>query len=480
MEPSLVVSRWMGKAQEELRLRGPLTSDPIAQVLHSLLLALACWRVLCFPLILPFAFRTGGAAALFGCFLLIDVFALACLRRGSFAVASLVYLCGHWLTYTVLIVLTTGITGRSTIFYLVLPISAAWLMGVRPALLSAGVCLLSILIFAVAHERGFEFWGYFSSAVPIARWSETIVTVIITIVPVAHVLHMLQDALARSRKAEQVLQEHRAGLEKVVRQRTAELEQATDVAQAASRAKTLFLATLSHQLRSPLNAILLLSELASTDPNIMDEHRQDWQIIHRGGKHLLNLIDQVLDAARIESGQVSLENVCFDIIDLLRGVIDLMRIRAERKNLALLVLLVEESANCPRLVYADEDKLRHVLINLVDNAIKYTERGQVILREYAPVMDTPTRMRLRFEIADTGVGISQQDQERIFEPFARVDTKAEGSGLGLSITRHYIELMGGNIHVDSAPGQGSRFGLEVPVDLVEQKSANLPDPRSVG
>jgi signal transduction histidine kinase len=96
------------------------------------------------------------------------------------------------------------------------------------------------------------------------------------------------------------------------------------------------------------------------------------------------------------------------------------------------------------------------------------------------VMDTPTRMRLRFEIADTGVGISQQDQERIFEPFARVDTKAEGSGLGLSITRHYIELMGGNIHVDSAPGQGSRFGLEVPVDLVEQKSANLPDPRSVG
>jgi len=472
MQSSSVVSRWIDKARDELRLRGPLSSDPTAQVLHSLLLALACWRILCFPLIVPFAFRPEGAGGLFGSLLLIDVVALHQLRRGSFASASLVYLCGHWLAYTALIVLTTGIAGRSTVFYLVLPISAAWLMGARPALLSAAVCLLSILIFAVAQELGVQFSGYFSSAAPVARWSETIVAMIITIVPVARILQILQDALTRSREAEQVLQQHRIGLEKLVHQRTAELEQARDEAQAASRAKTVFLATLSHQLRSPLNAILLLSDLASADLNITEEHCRDWQVIRRTSQHLLHLIDQVLDAARIESGQVNVENGRFDILDLLRGVSNLMRVRAEQKNLAL---LVEDPPNWPRLVYADEDKLRHVLINLVDNAIKYTERGQIILREYAAVVDTPTRVRLRFEIADTGIGISQHDQARIFEPFARIDTKAEGSGLGLAITRHYVELMGGNIYVDSALGQGSRFGLEVPVDVMEERSGDFTD-----
>jgi signal transduction histidine kinase len=266
MDQSSLVSRWIDRSRKQLRLQGPLARDPTAQVLHSLLLALACWRFLCFPLILPFALKTGGAAALFGGFLLIDLVALGQLRRGSFASASLVYLCGNWLAYTVLIFLTTGVAGRSTVFYLVLPISAAWLLGARPALLSAAVCLLSMLIFGVAQELGVQFSGYFSSAAPVPRWSETIVAMITTIVPVARILQILQEALAGSRETEQVLQEHRAGLEKLVQQRTAELEQARDEAQAASRAKTVFLATLGHQLRSPLNAILLLSDPASADP----------------------------------------------------------------------------------------------------------------------------------------------------------------------------------------------------------------------
>jgi len=465
------VSGWFGKAERGLQLSGCLASNPSARVLYSLLLWLAGWRIVSFALILPFATKRPGTALLFAFLLAIDFVGLRWLRRDSFAPAAITFLSGHWLAYTVLVTLSSGIHSRGLLLYLELPISAAWLMGTIPALWSGAACLSSIALVAVLGNFGVQFPGYFATAGPIVRWSEAFVAAIIIVVPVMRILQILQGALDKSHTAEQALEESRIGLEAMVRKRTAELEEARDQAQAASRAKTAFLATLSHQLRSPLNAILLLSEMASTDPHMSEEHCQDWKVIHRSGQHLLHLIDQVLDAARIESGQVSLENVRFDLVALLQGVIDLMRVRAEQKSLSL---RIESLGIAPQFVYSDQDKLRHILINLIDNAIKYTDVGYVALRQHPPVVDASSRIRLRFEIADTGIGIAQQDQERVFEPFMRVASAAEGTGLGLAITRQYVELMGGCIRVESVPGRGSRFFVEVPAGLADRDAPANP------
>jgi signal transduction histidine kinase/ActR/RegA family two-component response regulator len=465
------ISGWFGKAEEALRLRGPLASNPSARVLHSLLLWLAGWRIASFALILPFATKRLGVALLFSFILAIDLAGIRWLRRNSLAPAALTFLTAHWLAYTIVIALSSGIHSRGMVMYLVLPISAAWLMGTIPALLSAGICLASTALVAVLQNSGVKFPDYFETA-GIVCWSETLVAAIIILVPVLRILQILQEALDKSRTAEQALEESRIGLEAMVQNRTAELEEARDQAQATSRAKTAFLATLSHQLRSPLNAILLLSEIASTDPHMSEEHCQDWRVIHRSGQHLLHLIDQVLDAARIEAGQVSLENVRFDLAALLQGVVDLMRVRAEQKNL---LLRIERPGTAPQFVYGDQDKLRHVLINLIDNAIKYTEVGYVVLSQQSPVVEALSRVRLRFEIADTGIGIAHKDQERVFEPFMRVASAAEGVGLGLAITRQYVELMGGSIRVESVPGRGSRFFVEVPVGLADSDVPAEPE-----
>ena len=472
------VSGLFGKAEQALQLRGSLANNPSARVLHSLLLWLAGWRIVSFALILPFATKQLGVALLFTFILAIDLAGIRWLRRDSLAPAALTFLSGHWLAYTVVITLSSGIHSRGMVMYLVLPISAAWLMGTIPALLSAGVCLASTALVALLENFGVKFPEYFRTAGTIVRWSETFVAVLIILVPVLRILQILQEALDKSRIAEQALEESRIGLEAIVQNRTTELEEARDQAQAASRAKTAFLATLSHQLRSPLNAILLLSEMASTDPHMSEEHCQDWRVIHRSGQHLLHLIDQVLDAARIEAGQVSLENVTFDLGALLQGVVDLMRVRAEQKNL---LLRIERPGTAPQFVHGDQDKLRHVLINLIDNAIKYTEVGYIVLSQQSPVVEALSRIRLRFEIADTGIGIAQQDQARVFEPFMRVASAAEGAGLGLAITRQYVELMGGSIRVESVPGRGSRFFVEVPVGLADcDAPAEPPSPRVPG
>jgi signal transduction histidine kinase/ActR/RegA family two-component response regulator len=251
-------------------------------------------------------------------------------------------------------------------------------------------------------------------------------------------------------------------LEELVQQRTAELVEARDQAQAATRAKSAFLATVSHELKSPLNTILLLSNPDWAASHGPDESSQDVEVIRRSAERLLHLIEDVLDSARIEAGQVVVENAVLDLRDLILEVTDLLRIRAEQKSLDL---LVEESAALPRFVLADAAKLRHVLINLLDNAIKYTHHGRVILRVESREVGSTGREMLTFEIADTGVGIASHDQRRVFEPFTRLNNggTSRGTGLGLSITRQYVEMMGGAIRLESVLGHGSRFFVNVPV-----------------
>jgi signal transduction histidine kinase/ActR/RegA family two-component response regulator len=238
--------------------------------------------------------------------------------------------------------------------------------------------------------------------------------------------------------------------------------QAQEKAEAANRAKSVFLANMSHELRTPLNAILGFSSLMRGDASSSAEQRQTLDIINRSGVHLLSLISNVLDMAKIEAGQTALEETAFDLPAMMRDIAELLRQRAEAKGLGL---TLEMATDLPRVVLADERMLRQVVINLLGNAIKFTSQGGATLRVAARPLDESQRATLLIDVRDSGAGIAPQDHRRIFEPFVRVAHSPDqpGTGLGLALTLQFVELMGGRIRVESAPGKGASFCVELPV-----------------
>ncbi len=269
------------------------------------------------------------------------------------------------------------------------------------------------------------------------------------------------------------LQEAGVSLQRVVDQRTADLleanrqaEQARIQAEQANRAKSAFLANMSHELRTPLSVILASSTLLS-ESNPTADQLEDIGAIGRSGEHLLGLIDDVLDVAKIEAGKEELATAASDLISTVRTVVEMMRVRAEEKHLAL---VYRQDPKVPRYVRVDAPKLRQILINLLGNAIKFTKEGTVKLRLSASPADESGRARFCFDIEDSGVGMPQQDLGRIFEPFEQVRTPGPqaGTGLGLTITRRFVELMGGRLHVESELGRGSRFVIELPLEIATE------------
>ncbi|MBW4520275.1 MAG: PAS domain S-box protein [Scytolyngbya sp. HA4215-MV1] len=287
---------------------------------------------------------------------------------------------------------------------------------------------------------------------------------------------------------------------------SADLEKARDAAEAANHAKSEFLANISHELRTPLNAILGFTQIMSHDHTLNPDHQKHLEIINRSGHHLLGLINDVLEMSKIEAGRMKLTPTNVDLYHLLNSLEEMIRVKAIAKHLTL---SFERSTRVPRYITTDENKLRQILLNLLDNAIKFTAEGGVILRvrveeevsdrqtqrrgdtgtwrhedtetrqrgaggdstalpalSSSPAFSTPTK--LFFEVEDTGSGIAPEEIQRLFKPFVQTRsglTSSEGTGLGLAISHKFVELLGGAIVVTSTPGYGSRFCFDIQTTL---------------
>jgi signal transduction histidine kinase/CheY-like chemotaxis protein len=278
------------------------------------------------------------------------------------------------------------------------------------------------------------------------------------------------EAQLQLRLQTDALKQQQQTLEQTVEERTAELQLAMNAAEAASTAKSNFLANMSHELRTPLNAILGYAQLFQRDATLPEDRKEHAGIIRKSGEHLLMLINDILDIAKIEAGKIDIQTGEVRPGHLIKSVADMIAPRARSKDLAF---DFEASDSLPDCVAADEKRLRQLLLNLLSNAVKFTETGSVRLSAWRK------DGRLVFCVTDTGIGIAPAHLEAVFDPFQQVTThqvpgqqtdgftQNEGTGLGLAISRSIAREMGGEVFVQSTPGKGSVFRLELPCVVME-------------
>jgi signal transduction histidine kinase/CheY-like chemotaxis protein len=334
----------------------------------------------------------------------------------------------------------------------------------RPGALIVGtgaVLMFGLSLYAVAVEAT---GGTSSVWIPVIAFGS---------LAVAGSIHLAQRFALASTELEQLT----GHLEEEVQQRTQELEEATLAAESANRTKSQFLANMSHELRTPLNAIIGYSEMLVEEAEDLG-HKQfvpDLRKIHTSGRHLLGLINDVLDLSKIEAGRMELFLEDFDIADVAADVATTVQPLIERNGNRLDISVSADAG----AMLADQVKLRQILVNLLSNAAKFTQAGTVQLtvgRHSHP----GTGDRIHFTVSDTGIGMTDEQRAKLFQPFMQADASTTkrygGTGLGLSITKRFVELMAGSISTDSVAGRGTTFVVDLPAEVPEQEPEPAPQP----
>lgn len=322
-----------------------------------------------------------------------------------------------------------------------------------------------------AKEFGFDETAYLEAVKKVPIYTqEEVMSMLDFFSRLARIMGEMGLARKRAEEANSKLRKQQEHLEELVNERTIELIKAKERAEKANRAKSAFLANMSHELRTPLNAVLGFAQLIKNDPTVTKEQRENLNIITDSSEYLLNLINNILDISKIESGHAQLEESDVNLYQILQEIRSIMYAKAKIKGLSF---IIEQSPDLPQNIKVDAGKLRQILINLIGNAVKFTVTGGIILNSRFITSESPQSTHLRFEVKDSGTGIPKKEIERIFRPFEQLaghPVAEAGTGLGLAICKDYVELMGGNLGVESEVGKGSTFYFEIPIKLLSDES----------